>query len=62
MGVVSCLGHDPDEFYNNLLEASLPPTIQSNIWMVIIITQQPGAAISLLTHSVTTGKEWHHTN
>ena len=22
MGVVSCLGHDPDEFYNNLLEAS----------------------------------------
>ncbi len=20
MGVVSCLGHDPDEFYNNLLE------------------------------------------
>ena len=21
MGVVSCLGHDPDEFYNNLLEA-----------------------------------------
>ena len=29
MGVVSCLGHDPDEFYNNLLEASLPPTIHS---------------------------------
>ena len=21
MGVVSCLGHDPDEFYSNLLEA-----------------------------------------
>ena len=21
MGVVSCLGHDPDEFYNNLLQA-----------------------------------------
>lgn len=29
MGVVSCLGHDPDTFYNNLLEASLPPTIHS---------------------------------
>ena len=23
MGVVSCLGHDPDEFYSNLLEVDL---------------------------------------
>ena len=22
MGVVSCLGHDPDEFYGNLLEVN----------------------------------------
>ena len=23
MGVVSCLGHDPDEFYGNLLEVGV---------------------------------------
>lgn len=61
MGVVSCLGQDPDEFYNNLLEVQCQPPffpkrpkrLCDHCNRGCRIRHDPGAAA---------GEEWHHTD
>ena len=41
MGVVSCLGHDPDEFYGNLLE------VERTLWSETRTTVQCESLLSM---------------